>query len=90
MPNNKKIHVFAGPNGSGKSTLQKELSKTYFSEIFINADEAINFLIKKARSQEEFYDFVRAKIDKGEKSGFVKKQTKEEMLAEFKTDLGDV
>ena len=39
MPSNKKIRVFAGPNGSGKSTLQKELSKTYFSEIFINADE---------------------------------------------------
>ncbi|WP_223255466.1 CopG family transcriptional regulator [Flavobacterium sp. LM4] len=52
--------------------------------------DAINFLIKKARLQEEFYDFVRAKIDKGEKSGFVKKQTREEMLAEFKTDLGDV
>lgn len=39
MPNNKRIRVFAGPNGSGKSTLQKELSKTYFSEIFVNADE---------------------------------------------------
>ncbi|MBF4487171.1 MULTISPECIES: CopG family transcriptional regulator [unclassified Flavobacterium] len=60
------------------------------TEEFSSKSEAINFLIKKARSQEEFYDFVRAKLDKGEKSGFVKKQTKEEMLAEFKKDLGDV
>ena len=60
------------------------------TEEFSSKIEAINFLIKKARSQEEFYDFVRAKINKGEKSGFVKKQTKEEMLAEFKKDLGDV
>ncbi|KUJ59214.1 CopG family transcriptional regulator [Flavobacteriaceae bacterium CRH] len=60
------------------------------TEEFSSKSEAINFLIKKARSQEEFYDFIRAKLDKGEKSGFVKKQTKEEMLAEFKKDLGDV
>ncbi|BDU25710.1 CopG family transcriptional regulator [Flavobacterium sp. GSB-24] len=60
------------------------------TEEFSSKSEAINFLIKKARAQEEFYDFVRAKLDKGEKSGFVKKQTKEEMLAEFKKDLGDV
>ena len=60
------------------------------SEEFSSKSEAINFLIKKARSQEEFYDFVRAKIDKGEKSGFAEKQTKEEMLAEFKKDLGNV
>jgi len=60
------------------------------TEEFSSKSEAINFLIKKARLQEEFYDFVRAKLDKGEKSGFVKKQTKEEMLAEFKKDLGDV
>ncbi|WP_125721233.1 ribbon-helix-helix domain-containing protein [Flavobacterium ustbae] len=60
------------------------------SEEFSSKSEAINYLIKKARSQEEFYDFVRAKIDKGEKSGFTKKQTREEMLAEFKKGLGDV
>ena len=60
------------------------------AEEFSSKSEAINFLIKKARSQEEFYDFVRAKLDKGEKSGFAKKQTREEMLAEFKKNLGDV
>ncbi|MCC9074405.1 CopG family transcriptional regulator [Flavobacterium sp. F-65] len=60
------------------------------SEEFSSKSEAINFLIKKARSQEEFYDFVRAKIDKGEKSGFAEKQTREEVLAEFKKDLRNV
>jgi antitoxin ParD1/3/4 len=44
-------------------------------------------LIKQARLQEEYYLFVKAKIDKGEKSGFAKKQTREEMLADFKKDL---
>lgn len=60
------------------------------TEEFSSKSEAINYLIKKARSQQEYYDFVRAKIDKGEKSGFVKKQSREEMLAEFKRELPDV
>ncbi|WP_337966552.1 CopG family transcriptional regulator [uncultured Flavobacterium sp.] len=57
------------------------------TEEFNSKSEAINYLIKQARSQEEYYEFVRAKIDKGEKSGLTKKQTREEMLAEFKKDL---
>ncbi len=57
---------------------------------FSSKSEAFNYLIKQARSQEEYYEFVRAKIDKGEKSGFAKKQTREEMLAEFKKDLPEV
>ncbi|MFC4749827.1 CopG family transcriptional regulator [Flavobacterium branchiicola] len=57
------------------------------TEEFSSKSEAINHLIEQARSKEEYYEFVRTKIDKGEKSGFVKKQTKEEMLAEFKKDL---
>ena len=72
-----------GPN-------EEWLKKQVNAEEFSSKSEAINFLIKKARSQEEFYDFVRAKLDKGEKSDFVKKQTKEQMLAEFKKDLGHV
>ena len=56
-------------------------------EEFSSKSEAINYLIKKARSQEEYYEFVRNKIEKAEKSGFAKKQTKEEMLAEFKKNL---
>ncbi|MGL2995023.1 hypothetical protein [Flavobacterium sp. TSSA_36] len=31
---------------------------------------------------------IQAKIDKAEKSGLAKKQTREEMLAEFKMRLG--
>ena len=60
------------------------------TEEFSSKSEAINYLIKQARSQEEYYEFVRAKIDKGEKGGFAKKQTREEMLAEFKKGLLDV
>jgi len=59
-------------------------------EEFSSKSEAINYLIKKERSKEEYYDFVRAKIEKGEKSGFVKKQTKAEMIAEFKNNLPNV
>lgn len=59
-------------------------------EEFTSKSEAINYLIKKARSQEEYYEFVRNKIEKAEKSGFAKKQTREEMLAEFKKNLLDV
>lgn len=60
------------------------------TEEFSSKSEAINYLIKQARSQEDYYEFVRAKIDKGEKSGFAEKQTREEMLAEFKKNLLDV
>lgn len=57
---------------------------------FSSKSEAINYLIKQARSQEQYYDFVRNKLERGEKSGFAKKQTREEMLAEFKKNLDDV
>ena len=60
------------------------------AEEFSSKSEAINYLIKQARTQEEYYEFVRAKIDKGEKSGLTKKQTREEMLAEFKEALPNV
>lgn len=57
---------------------------------FNSKSEAINYLIKQARNQQDYYDFVRMKIEKGEQSGLAKKQTREEMLAEFKKDLPDV
>lgn len=66
------------------------LKKQVAEEEFTSKSEAINYLIKKARSQEEYYDFVRNKIEKAEKSGFAKKQTREEMLAEFKKNLPNV
>ncbi|TXE08402.1 CopG family transcriptional regulator [Gelidibacter salicanalis] len=67
-----------------------EWLKVQLSEDEFNSkSEAINYLIKQARNQKEYYDFVRMKIEKGEKSGFAKKQTRDEMLAEFKKDLPD-
>ncbi len=57
------------------------------NEEFTSKSEVVNFLIKQARKQEEYYDFVRNKIEIGERSGLAKKQTKEEMLAEFKKKL---
>ena len=56
-------------------------------EEFNSKSEAINHLIKQERSRQEYIEFVRMKIEKGEKSGFATKQTREEMLAEFKDDL---
>ena len=41
----------------------------------------------KKNSQEEYHNFVQMKIDRGIKSGLAEKQTREEMLAEFKKNL---
>lgn len=66
--------------------LKSQLAKDEFN----SKSEAINYLIKQARNQNEYYDFVRMKIEKGEKSGLAKKQTREEMLAEFKDNSPNV
>jgi antitoxin ParD1/3/4 len=55
-------------------------------EEFNSKSEAINHLIKQARSQEEYYNYVRMKIEKGEKSG-ISSTTKEELLARIKRNL---
>jgi len=62
------------------------LKKQVNMEEFSSKSEAINHLIRNARKQEEYYDLVRAKIEKGEKSGFSTK-TKEELLSSIKKDL---
>jgi antitoxin ParD1/3/4 len=56
-------------------------------EEFTSKSEAVNYLIKQAREQDAHVEFVRMKLDIAEKSGFAKKQTREEMLAEFKRKL---
>ena len=56
-------------------------------EEFNSKSEAINYLIKQARERQEYRDFVQMKIDRGLKSGFAEKQTREEMLSEFKKRL---
>ena len=55
-------------------------------EEFSSKSEAINHLIRQARKQEDYYQFVRMKIEKGENSGFSDK-TKEALLAEIKSNL---
>ena len=56
-------------------------------EEFTSKSEAVNYLIKRARERDAYHDYVQMKIDRGLKSGMAKKQTKEEMLAEFKKRL---
>lgn len=60
------------------------------NEEFSSKSEAVNYLIKQAREQEAYYDYVRMKIEKAEKSGWSEKQSAEEMLAEFKNRLKNV
>jgi antitoxin ParD1/3/4 len=63
------------------------LKKQVAEEEFTSKSEAVNYLIKQAREQDAHVEFVRMKLDIAEKSGFAKKQTREEMLAEFKRIL---
>lgn len=63
------------------------LKQQVANEEFTSKSEAINYLIQKARKQEEYYELVRMEIALGEKSGMAKRQTREEMLAEFKKKL---
>jgi antitoxin ParD1/3/4 len=63
------------------------LKKQVKDQEFTSKSEAVNYLITQARRQEDYVDFVRMKLDIAEKSGFAKKQTREEMLAEFKRKL---
>ena len=61
------------------------LKKQVAEEEFTSKSEAINYLIKKARSQDEYFEFVRNKIEKSEKSGR-STLTKEELLAKIKSE----
>ncbi|WP_269223513.1 CopG family transcriptional regulator [Flavobacterium sp. IMCC34518] len=63
------------------------LKKQVAEEEFTSKSEAVNYFIKQARERDEYVEFVRMKLDIAEKSGFAKKQTREEMLAEFKRKL---
>ena len=66
------------------------LKQQVSNEEFSSKSEAVNYLIKQAREREEYHNYVQMKIDRGLKSGFAEKQTKEEMLAEFKKRLGNL
>jgi antitoxin ParD1/3/4 len=62
------------------------LKKRVSTEEFSTKSEAVNYLIKQARSQEEYFEFVRNKINKSEESGY-SKTTKKELLAKIKKGL---
>jgi antitoxin ParD1/3/4 len=56
---------------------------------FNSKSEVVNHLIKKARTNEEYDDFVRLKLEKAEKSGF-STLTKEELLTKIKSKYTNV
>jgi antitoxin ParD1/3/4 len=57
------------------------------SQEYSSKSELINDLIRKARKDSEERKLIKAKLLEGENSGF-SKQTKEEILHEFKRELG--
>ena len=70
------------------ANLNDEWLKEQFSkEEFTSKSEAVHYLIKQARERYEYIEFVRMKLVSAEKSGFAKKQTREEMVTEFKKKL---
>jgi antitoxin ParD1/3/4 len=66
------------------------LKQQVSNEEFTSKSEAVNYLIKQARERQDYDNYVQMKIDRGLKSGFAEKQTREEMLAEFKHRLKNV
>ena len=62
------------------------LKNSVSTEDFSSKSEAVNYLIKQARSQEEYYEFVRNKINNAEKSGY-SKTTKKELLSKIREKL---
>ena len=62
------------------------LKKSLSTQEFSSKSEAVNYLIKQARSQEEYFEFVRNKINNSEKSGY-SNTTKKELLAKIKKEL---
>lgn len=62
------------------------LKKSVRTQEFSSKSEAVNYLIKQARSQEEYFEFVRNKINNAEKSGY-SNYNKEELLAKIKLKL---
>ncbi len=58
------------------------------SEEFSSKSDVINDLIRKARKEQDEIEYIRAKLIKSEKSGFIDK-TRDEILAGFKGRLRD-
>ncbi len=58
------------------------------SEEFSSKSDVINDLIRKARKEQDEIEYIRAKLIKSEKSGFIEK-SRDEILAGFKDRLRD-
>ncbi len=58
------------------------------SEEFSSKSDVINDLIRKARKEQDEIEYIRAKLIKSEKSGFIDK-SRDEILAGFKGRLRD-
>ncbi len=58
------------------------------SEEFSSKSDVINDLIRKARKEQDEIEYIRAKLIKSEKSGFIDK-SRDEILAGFKDRLRD-
>ena len=56
------------------------------SEEYSSKSELVNDLIRQARKQQAQIDWIRAKLEKSEKSGFTK-ESKEEILKQSKSLL---
>lgn len=56
------------------------------SKEYSSKSELVNDLIRQARKQQSQIDWIKAKIDKAEKSGFTS-DSKEEILAQSKSRL---
>jgi antitoxin ParD1/3/4 len=54
---------------------------------FTSKSEAVNYLIKRAREQEAYDNYVNMKIERGLNSKLAEPQTEDEMLADFKARL---
>lgn len=65
---------------------EKWFKNRVINEEFSGKSEAVNYLIKQAPSQEEYFEFVRYKIDNAEKSGYGNSD-KDELLAKIKKGL---
>jgi antitoxin ParD1/3/4 len=53
---------------------------------FSSKSEAVNYLIRQARSQEEYFEFVRSKIINAQKSG-IGTTSQKELLSKIKQNL---
>ncbi len=58
------------------------------SEEYSSKSELVNDLIRQARKQQAQIDWIRAKLEKSEKSGFTN-DTKEQILKKSKSLLND-